>query len=295
MNQSRRPAPVLPSRAAAVVPAGARVRAFTLVELLVVIGIIAVLISILLPALGRAREAANKTGCLSNMKQVHVFLTLYANENKGAAPLGYWGSAKAVNYLFHYNHSNKEYYSLFGVLYKSGIVKENDGGALYCPTEKHEQMSFRTDENVWPPDENVANSILRHTTRIAFVARPVVKWGDPATNPPVPGSVVYPDPTAAEQLLGYKKNQLPKLAKFNNKAILADMVSTPGHVKRRHNKGVNVLYGNGAAMWVDRSAFPASWETIPDAPDYNFSSSYNAKLLDENANPPTGIWASFDK
>jgi len=60
--------------------------AFTLVELLVVIGIIALLISILLPALGRAREAANTTQCLSNLRQVGIYLNLYANEHRGFLP-----------------------------------------------------------------------------------------------------------------------------------------------------------------------------------------------------------------
>lgn len=62
--------------------------AFTLVELLVVIGIIALLISILLPSLSRARQHAVLVADLSNMRQVGQALMLYANENKGYLPHG---------------------------------------------------------------------------------------------------------------------------------------------------------------------------------------------------------------
>jgi prepilin-type N-terminal cleavage/methylation domain-containing protein/prepilin-type processing-associated H-X9-DG protein len=66
---------------------GTRTRAFTLVELLVVIGIIAVLIAILLPALNRARAQAKATQCLSNMRQVGLGLQSYLAESKQVIPV----------------------------------------------------------------------------------------------------------------------------------------------------------------------------------------------------------------
>lgn len=73
-------------------------KAFTLVELLVVIGIIAVLIGVLLPALARARDSANSAKCLSNMRQAGLTLQFYLNEYKGRWLVPYKVPEKTPNY-----------------------------------------------------------------------------------------------------------------------------------------------------------------------------------------------------
>ena len=75
--------------------------AFTLVELLVVIGIIAVLIGILLPSLSIARQAAKSTQCMSNLRQLVTASTVYSTDNKNVWPPGH---------LFFYSHNNHRWH-----------------------------------------------------------------------------------------------------------------------------------------------------------------------------------------
>src|SRR5437588_9501923 len=147
-----------------------RKRAFTLVELLVVIGIIAVLIGILMPALSKAREQANRAKCLSNLRQIHLAITEYALRNKDYVPMGYVQGFRQMNYMvWNANIGSSGDYALFGYLVKTGIVKSGD--IFYCPSRTDYTNSYNVPGNPWPPGADP-----KAQTRTSYSCRPIVDW-----------------------------------------------------------------------------------------------------------------------
>jgi prepilin-type N-terminal cleavage/methylation domain-containing protein/prepilin-type processing-associated H-X9-DG protein len=104
---------------------------FTLVELLVVIGIIALLISILLPSLARARESANSVKCASNMRQMGLCIQLYTQDSKGRYLPAYF-SAVLTDQFAPVNAA--QYPAYFQ--YLPGIYLKENPEVMKCPSDQ---------------------------------------------------------------------------------------------------------------------------------------------------------------
>lgn len=122
-----------------------RFSGFTLVELLVVVGIISVLMAILLPALSRAREQARNVKCLSNLRQIGAAFAAYAVENKGYICPGEYYNPAASGYAW-----NNWPICLFSNDYLSlrGTPGINDppveDTVLFCPSASESISSITT-------------------------------------------------------------------------------------------------------------------------------------------------------
>lgn len=137
-------------------------RAFTLVELLVVIGIIALLISILLPALGRARAQAQSVACLANLRSIGQAINLYAVANRQSLPYGYWdgvGSPDGTTSGANGNTSDWQLLLMSNALGKGGNTYGTQSGAdasklqqmFVCPsasTERASVIAFRVERKL---------------------------------------------------------------------------------------------------------------------------------------------------
>ena len=202
---------------------------FSLIELLVVIGLIGVLMAFLLPALEKARESALKIKCASNIRQVGISLVLYANENHGnyprttyipGAPLTEGTNPAAVD------------------PFKAGGVQPNDVTAalfLLIRTQDVLPQIFicpYNDVNVFGADQ--ATNIRSRSNFTDYTKNLGYSYANP-----------YPDKAAVAAGYALNSQISPRfvLAADLNPGLLDD------NTKNHEDEGQNVLYADGHVEW----------------------------------------------
>jgi prepilin-type N-terminal cleavage/methylation domain-containing protein/prepilin-type processing-associated H-X9-DG protein len=155
--------------------------AFTLVELLVVIGIIALLIAILLPALAKSRWQATMVSCASNERQLGMVFLMYAHENKGSLPRFDLPSGAGEMNLSDLQGGTTGFYATLNSKYKLPQM------TCFCPagnTDRYDAIfnTFNTGVN---PEQAISYSIWVPHQSDGAIVPPVYFTDPPPTGPPM--------------------------------------------------------------------------------------------------------------
>jgi len=137
---------------------------FTLIELLVVIAIIAILASMLLPALGRAKDQAKSAACISNLRQIGIGFAMYMTENGGRYPLDRAASDWSAPQIFWW----LPIAPLVGNTFTTPNGNAAAGTVGHCPThtENPGSYSYRGNSNLLTVPAVVADSVGQPSAKL---------------------------------------------------------------------------------------------------------------------------------
>ena len=223
-----------------------RGRAFTLVELLVVVAVIGLLVALLLPMLGRAQQAARAAKCGNNLSQIYKAARLYSNSYGDLLPdlfVGLPYSDHATRYRNgHYARStDTEGHTVASglwLIYTGGYAKSKD--VFFCPNTPGRRR-FGGSEN---PTEND----LPQMTGYAYNYFPDV-W---PTNEPL---VELPDDMTLEDV----SNNINHPRHHGFSALLADLFLNSLELPHKTRNGLNCCFWDGSTQWVSQTTLDIPW------------------------------------
>jgi prepilin-type N-terminal cleavage/methylation domain-containing protein/prepilin-type processing-associated H-X9-DG protein len=230
-------------------------RGFTLIEMLIVIAIIGILAAILFPAFAGARENARRTACMSNLKQLSLGFTLYANDNNERLP-GSTDAPPGVNKI-----GGWMFYSKFGdpmdpTATGDGVFDPKQGSIF--PYVKSAQVYVCPNDEVAETSGNsyAINACISRQERNASNVRTIngFQRGKKLSSISNPTSMMMLLEEMRPVGTGYpKEDRSTDDAYFNMVIVPPDPPSYENFPANRHTDGTVVAFIDGHAKWYKRN------------------------------------------